>query len=264
MKNSENKYITCIKQVCGKDAKISEPLVPGRTHPLYIVETENNKTVFRFSSRECADANARASDLLIKHGVVVPSVKACKINGKYCETYPFVPGTTLQEKLDSAAITKDELRHVFRQLIDLSVKISEIPVQDADSFFPLNARVSMADCFFQTVQPSITNLCHTDLNLRNILVNDKNDVTGLLDLDGVTPAHFNTMFARICLCAHQCGLDMNDFYKMYPQKQLDASLIWLGLDKQIPLYIFLMQTNSKILNWRDLTKQYLRKKIITR
>lgn len=263
MKKSD-KYISCVKQVCGQNAKITTPAIAEKNHPVYIAETDKKKTVFRFSSQECANANEYSSTLLNRYGIKVPKITVQELNGKYCEIYPYMDGVTLREKLIKKDISKDGLHYVFKQLIDLSVKIADIPIQDGGVFYPQNSRIALLNVFFQAVQPSVSPLCHTDLSLTNVLLDADNNIVGLLDLDGVSMAHFNTMFARICFCAKQCGLNVKDFYNMYPKKYLDASLMLLGLKKQISTYVFLMEKNTKIIMLQSQIKQSLANKFLVR
>ena len=103
IKDTDNKYISCVKHFYDKDVKITKPEVAGKTHPVYIAETDAEKTVFRFSSRDCAVANSSNSALLNDYGVPVPQIHIYRINGEYCEVYPLVNGKTLFEKISNCS-----------------------------------------------------------------------------------------------------------------------------------------------------------------
>ena len=257
IKDTDNKYISCVKHFYDKDVKITKPEVAGKTHPVYIAETDAEKTVFRFSSRDCAVANSSNSALLNDYGVPVPQIHIYRINGEYCEVYPLVNGKTLFEKISNEQITKEQLYRVFQQMVGFSSKIACIPFKNYNHFCHMNPQVLKAHYMFQLFQPMPLQLSHTDFNMQNTILDENNNIIALLDLDGVTPAHYNTMFGRICLCAKQAGLDVNKICSWYPQVQREDSCVLLGIKPQMKLYCFLMESYTKALK----KKQNLENKV---
>lgn len=235
MKNS-NYYIRKIKPLYSEKVQISQPCYNGEVRPVYIVKTQTHNTVFRFSEETCAFINFKLSQTLSKYGIPVPQTSVHRISGEYCEIYPFIEGMTLHEKIINNQINTEQLYSVFKQLVELSVKISQIPFEWTDKIHLATCNVFLVNCFFELVQPSMFKLCHTDLNAKNIVIDKDNNVAGLLDLDAVRPSHFNTMFARICLCAKQYGLDENKIIEMYPKDYVKSLYKILDTKKQISLY----------------------------
>ena len=108
MKFNNDKHIRYIKQLYDKnnekvDITCPSPSFAGKKHPIYIAKTDKSKTVFRFSHKRCARYNANVSDVLTHRGFNVPKVMFLKLGSEYCETYPFIEGTTLAERIVTRA-----------------------------------------------------------------------------------------------------------------------------------------------------------------
>ena len=241
-----DKNILNIKELYHEEVEITQPECAGLVHEIYIATSKQSKTVFRFSSKECAFNNFYTSQILTKYNIPVPQTGVYKIGKKYCEIYPFIEGLTLHEKLSNNLIDQEQLYSILRQLVNLSLKLYKIPLKEFGRFNSMYRHVSMINNFFQFFQPTLPKLCHTDLTAKNIVIDDNNNVVALLDLDAIMPSHFNIMFGRISFCAKKYGFDETKVYDMYPENVVKNLYKMLDTKKQFNLYNNIMQMYFKL------------------
>lgn len=257
--NKQEKHFIQIKQMYPLATSICKPKITGLVHDIYIVENINGeKFVCRFSDKRTAEHNIYASELLTKHNIKVPQVSLYKFDDIFCETYKLIEGKTLHEKIITGQISVPQIYTAFKQLIDISIKISDIPMTDLNKITLPNRHFDWVSSFFQFFKQMQPVLCHTDLNAKNVVLDENNNVIALLDLDAVTPSHFNTVFSRLCLCAKQYGIFDNKLFEVYPEKYKFGTSLW-NTKAQISLYSLIVMTYAK-LNQRTLFfKQCLEK-----
>ena len=249
MKNIDNS-ISLIRQFAGLDAKISQPTFGGEHHQIYIVETNNKKNVFRFSSHDYATKNRDISKLLRKHNIPVPDVQICMLGGECLETYPFLEGKTLYQR-HQEGISGETTKKVYTQLCDICYRMSQIP---ATEFKDLDLPVCKTDTFFKLLNNSPRVICHCDLNDKNVLLDNKDDVCAILDLDSICLKTFELSMLLLFTIAQEKGYEytpesVKDFFpSIYHEKSL------LNLGQQYAIYMKFVKFKNRLLDIKQLLK----------
>ena len=244
MNKNEKLHIVNINQIYPENTNISRPVSKGLVHDVYIVETEyKNKFVCRFSPQKTAKHNLYVSNLLNSNGIKVPDVSLHKFDQEYCETYPFIEGNTLFERLKQG-ISEEKLYDVYRQLFDISYTISKITYDfDSDLYVPVTAK--MAKKFFKALNVSPVALCHTDLNAKNIVLDDQDNVYALLDLDAVYPESMAFALINLAREAHLFGYDIKKMAPLCYKNGVEPKIF--GIKAQAQLYSALKQIGTFLL-----------------
>lgn len=201
MYSQKQRDIDNIENLFFDKVKITEPKYPGAVHDIYIVEHKGEKEIYRFSSKECVLRNAISSSVLRSYGIPVPNIAVYKIGSKYCEVYPFIEGKTLHEKYKEG-LTKEQIEKIYKQLYDICLKLSKIPVK---KFEHLGLTRTNMDVFFQVMNIAPRVVGHTDLHDKNILIDDDNNVCGIIDLDGVAIRPFALLVLKLFQNAERYG-----------------------------------------------------------
>lgn len=242
MKNS-NKHISILQDLYGKNVQISQPICKGEHHPIYIVGTEKNKTVFRFSTKDCAFRNFKMSNLLRKHGISVPEVCVFRIDGKYCETYDFIEGKTLYER-HMEGLSAEKVKNIYTQLFDICRKMARIPVSNVAD---LQLHTCKCDMFFKLLNNSPRIIGHCDLNDKNILLDKDDNICAILDLDGICLKTPELLLINLFECASEKGYEYNieSIKEFFPHRYHDDAL--LNLSKQYKIYKKLVNIKDRLL-----------------
>ena len=183
--NIKDSRILTIKQIYPDVININKPCIQGNVHDIYIATTYKNKFVCRFSDEQMAKHNCQVSQLLTQHNIPVPRVSIYKCGMEYCETYPFVEGKTLHERLIEGMPSEKVVR-AYLQILDLSREISKLPFESvAKTKISVTAKIFAK--FFSILNYSNIALCHTDLHAKNVntVANAKSynyDIQNLTDI----------------------------------------------------------------------------------
>lgn len=250
MKVSE-KYICFIKNLYNEKVSIYQPTFIGEHHPIYIVETTNNKFIYRFSSKDCAFKNFHTSRILRKYNIPVPEISVYRIYDKYCETYPVIPGKTLYER-HKEGISQQTIKKIYTQLCDICYRISQIPVNEVKD---LNIHTSKVDTFFKILNKSPRVIGHCDLSDKNILLNQNDDVCAIIDLDDISLKTFELILINLFKCAKEkgYGYDVADIKDFFPSKYHSNSL--LNLSAQYNIYKKIIGIKNKFIKNKHLLQQ---------
>jgi hypothetical protein len=244
MNTDQNTHILNIKQLYPENTNISRPVSRGLVHDVYIVETKyNDKFVCRFSSPKTAKHNLYVSNLLNSNGIRVPDVSLHKFDEEYCETYPFIIGNTLFERIQQG-VSEEKLDDIYRQIFDICYTISKIPYNfDSDLYVPVTAKI--AKKFFKAFNVSPVALCHTDLNAKNIVLDNQDNVYALLDLDAVYPESMAFTLINLVKEAHLFGYNTKKIASLYYQNDVKPKII--SINTQAQLYSALKQIGRLLL-----------------
>ncbi len=243
-----DKYASFITKLYGQDVKISQPDFVGQHHPIYIVEKAGDKSIIRFSSKECAHRNFQVSNLLRKYGIPVPEISFYKFDKQYFETYTFIEGKTLYER-HQEGISQEQIKKIYEQLCDICYRMSRIPVKEAENI-PLHT--CKTDMFFKLLNLSQRVIGHCDLNDKNILLDKNDNVCAILDLDQVELKTFELILVNLFEVAQEKGYDYNveSIKEFFPSVYHKKSL--LNLSKQYEIYKKIVNTKNRILNSKQL------------
>jgi hypothetical protein len=180
----QDKHFLSIKQIHPDTINVVQPLTMGLVHDVYIAESENDKHICRFSQKTVAEHNLQASKLLASYNIPVPNVSIYNCGDYYCETYPFIPGKTLHERI-LEGLPNEQLDKVYEQLFELSYKMSEIPYDSINNTsLPVVSKILRQ--MIDVLNPAAHTLCHTDLHAKNVILDDQDNVRAIIDLDAIT------------------------------------------------------------------------------
>lgn len=158
--------------------------------------------------------NENVSKVLTKHGFNVPKTQVIKINSEFCEVYPFIEGTTLFERSLNHDISPEKIRKIYKQMIDILYELRTIPCyeinEEYDKCQPLLHRIVHE--YFKDINQSKNTVCHYDLTDKNILLDNQNNICGILDLDSVIKGSFELSLIRLAVESFHQGLDLKDIY----------------------------------------------------
>lgn len=230
MYSQKQRDIDNIKSLFFDKVKITEPGYPGAVHDVYIVEHKGEKFIYRFSTKKCALQNVRTSQILRNYKIPVPDIGIYKIGTRYCEVYPFIEGKTLFEK-SKEGLSKEQISTIYKQLYDICKKISNIPMKE---FEYINGPRTNMDMFFQFMNIAPRVVGHTDLHDKNILIDDNNNVCGIIDLDGVALRPFALLVLRLFQNAEKYGYTTESIKSFNAELYNNKNL--LNLTQQANLY----------------------------
>ena len=228
--NNLNLYYNAIYGTTVGVKRIGMPTIHGTNHLVFIVETvDGAKSVFRFCPQVVAHRNQEISRVLTANNISVPRVKVYDSNGCWFEKYEFIPGSTLQERL-TPGVSKRELLPIYESMANHIKKMAEIPVckfNDVTNKYcsdvaqsniikktgsrPLGALVKYGTMLLNSGSQHI---CHCDFGPHNIVMNDNNQVSAVLDLDAFSIANVNFSIAIAGLALQRNRLDVSDFYNV--------------------------------------------------
>lgn len=203
----QDKHFLTIKQIYPDTISVTKPVTAGLAHDVYITETKNNKYICRFSTKTVAMHNLQISNLLTSNNIPVPKITVHEFKDYCCETYPFISGKTLHECI-LEGLSTDKLDNVYKQLFDMSYKISNIPCNNI-----LPASTTLASNVLRKliafVNPSEQKLCHIDLHAKNILLNEQYDICAILDLDAFIQENIFVSYFIMMRDAKTYGYNIN-------------------------------------------------------
>ena len=221
--DTDKKHLAHITKIYPNAINVLKLPIDGLVHDIYIVQNNNGKKfVCRFSTPDIAYHNEVISKLLSVHGINVPNVSLYKTGAEYCETYPFISGKTLHERLIDG-IPEKQKDKIYQQLFDISNRISQIPYTN---------HTKHKDGFSQQVKTNIAKrinhgsvlLCHNDLQAKNVILDENDNVFALVDLDSVYPEHNAFSLIQMMQNAHNYGYNINKMRPMYQNTKLNQSL----------------------------------------
>ena len=226
--NKKDEHFLRIKQIYPQFSAIYKPITLGKVRDVYIVEQGADKFVCRFTDSVTATHNLRISYSLAGHNIPVPKTQVFAFDGDWCETYPFIEGKTLHERL-LEGLNGEKLDNVYRQLFNISYKISEIPY-DKTFNVPTPFISKILRKTFAVFNPSPEKLVHCDLHAKNVLLDDKDNICGILDLDSVYPESSHVGNIITMKDAIYYGYDVQNFKKFNTLCDVDK------IEKQLKVY----------------------------
>ena len=240
MYSEKQRDIDNIQALFFSKVNVSEPIDKGGVHQTYIVEEKNGKkSIFRFSSKKTALENIQTSQILRKYNIPVPNIGVYKIGTKFCEIYPFIEGQTLHEK-HNQGLSKEDIEKIYRQIYDICLAISKIPTKE---FQHLTTPVTKTDRLFQIMNLAPLVVGHNDLHDKNILIDDNNNVCGILDLDSISIKPFSIFLVRLFEKASEYGYNIESI-KSFDEKTFNNNNR-MNIKEQTDLYYKLRNILNK-------------------
>jgi len=229
----KQEHIAYIRTLYPEASEIFRPDVMGMIREVYVVrDFGDEKFVCRFEKENVAMHNLYVSKLLREHDIPVPDVSIHKCNNEFCETYPFIEGKTLHQRLDEG-LKGEKLDEVYRQVFSVAYKIAQIPCDDAANIeMPLTTRCILG--LFNVLNPKSRELCHCDLYSKNILLDENDNLRSLIDLDSVTNLSLRFSFMVTIRDAHLYGYDVRKLEKLATEYNQAYGAI--GVKQQLKLY----------------------------
>lgn len=233
MQNKFEFYETVIHQTIPNVCRIALPNIRGaKDNVLFAKTTYGAKYTFKFSGYDSAMRNSRISHALIDAKIPVPEIHAFQCDGQWFEWYPTLAGDTLYECVGRGA-TKTELESIYHQAIYYIGKMSQIDFSHIDfgnlKYAHQSARndtsatngvfmgnlVAMFVRLMSMGTPANQGLYHHGMTPKNILVSQKGNISGLLDIDEVSVCNKNYAFGVLAAKATLIGMDVNALCDKY-------------------------------------------------
>lgn len=235
--NKSDKHISAIKQVYKNAESISGIKIAGYVHDVYVVEDSGQKYICRFSDKTTAQYDLHISKLLLSNNIPVPNISVHNFQDLYFETYNFINGKTLYERI-TEGISDEAKGKIYKQLFNWSLKISGIP------YSPIkNPKESVwIKCikylFCLTNPHEKPVLCHFDLHEKNVILDENDNVKALIDLDSVNL--YTPTFAFTSMMAHakRHGYTPDELITKYEQITKPRPII--SVRNQINIYYYLL------------------------
>ena len=226
----QDKHFFYIKKLYPDAISVVKPITVGKVHDVYIAECKNNKYICRFSDKITAEHNLYISKILQKYDIPVPKVSIYDCDDCWCESYPFVEGKTLHERL-LEGLSDEKLDVVYNQIWNLSCKISNIPYNKKfDAPVPFISKCSRKA--ISLINLSQKKLCHADLHAKNVILDESDNVRALIDLDSIAPEYLSVAYFTIMKDAVSYGYDINKLKLFYETLNIKK------LRKQIKIFNF--------------------------
>ena len=232
---------------------VSLPAVSGFVHNVYIVETSDGKYICRFSDKNTASYNTQTSKLLLSHGINVPDISMHKIQDLYCETYRFINGKTLYERLIEG-MSQENKEKVYKQVFDILCKINKIKsnIKVKPSIYTC---LRLVENMFALLNPQEKKvLCHNDLHARNIILDQNDNLYALIDVDSIyycEPSFaFMTILSHAKLYGYQSDTLIKLYNQLYPYKRI------ISMKKQVNAYSYLLWFYKNIIHKHILNFRY--------
>lgn len=241
--STKDSHILTVKQIYPDATNIDKPCIQGYDHDIYIVTTNKNKFVCRFSDEQMAQHNYYASKLLTQYNIPVPRVSIYKCGTEYCETYPFIEGKTLHERL-TEGMSYEKISDVYSQIFDISRKISKVPFESITTTKrPITTKIHAN--FFNFFNYSKVALCHTDLHAKNIILDDTDNIKAILDLDSFYPEHTAIPVIVTVADAKSYGYKIQNLADICYKENIKQKIF--PIETQIKIYNTVKNTTKKIL-----------------
>ena len=226
--NKQDKQFLNIKKIYPNTTFVFRPFTQTTIHDVYIIESLGKKYICRFSDKFVAQHNLQVSKILTDYKIPVPVVSVYNFGDCWCETYPFIYGKTLHERLIEG-LSGNKLDNIYCQLFEFFDNISNIPSDKINSV-PISLTSKIIRKTFDLLNPSDKKLCHTDLQSKNIILNESDDIRALIDLDSVMPGNLSFAKMKTINDAQIHGYDIHKF------ETICTNLDIKKLEKQIKNY----------------------------
>lgn len=220
-----------IASVVGDNVKnVRLPVVHGTNNQIMVVEhLDNTKTVFRFNNRQTAHRNYDIGLVMKAHDIAAPRIALHLYQGQYFETYPYITGQTLAERLKDG-IEPNQIQDVYAAMATKIKQIADIPLLNMRNVENYKCQqVAQANIVSKTghktlgaiVKSGTTLLnwgekcvCHCDFTPQNIIIDDKLNIAAVLDLNAVSVANINFALAITGLSLDKYKLNKHQFYSI--------------------------------------------------
>ena len=255
--NIKDSHILTIKQIYPDIVNINRPCIQGNVHDIYIATTSKNKFVCRFSDEKTAKHNCFVSQLLTQYNIPVPRVTIYRCGMEYCETYPFIDGKTLHERIIEG-MSSEEVVRAYLQILDLSRKISKLPFE---SVTKTKNSITAKICakFFSILNYSTIALCHTDLHAKNVILDNNDNIMAILDLDGVYPEYTVVPLINTVANAKSYNYDIQNLAGICYDNNIKQKFV--SIETQTKIYNAIKTVAKKILG-DFMVKQLLKIRVI--
>lgn len=224
-----NFYSHAILNYAPQTTEISAPTISGTQANIFIAKSKKEKQIFRYKSDETSLRNLNISKILFGHGIHVPHTKIFFYKQRALEVYPYIPGRTLFEYIQDGMTTL-EIERVYLEIALEMKQMGQIPISKFDNIKNKNcAQVAKYNILTKTQNPILAHsvfygtqilnngpktICHCDLNPRNIVLDTKHHLAGILDLDAISVANINFSVALCGYNLKHVGQNPELFYKM--------------------------------------------------
>lgn len=221
-------YSRAILNYAPMTTDIASPSVSGANASVFIARGPTEKQIFRYKSDAVSLRNHDISKILINYNIRMPRTKIYFFNERAIEVYPYIPGRTLYEYILDG-LTQREIKRIYVDIAAGMKRMGQIPVSKFDKIpnkdcaqiarnnilTKTHSHILAQGVYYgtQILNHGPKTICHCDLNPRNIILDDKRKLAGILDLDAISVANIN--FA-VALCGYNLksiGQNQDLFYR---------------------------------------------------
>lgn len=239
---TNNEYIEIIKNQAATPTEI-KPVTKIlnndiKNSSLFRVNQLGKHFIYKISDPETSFRNLMLAQILRARNIPVPDSKIFISSGIYFERYEMIPGTTLSGAILNDCLTYDEIKQILYDTLVYDKKISETTPNiqkfshqlilherrkphNTKEFGKLLAKIHYIINKQQTTYGNVA-LHHADLNPSNILLDNNNKVTALLDLDSLALCDEYMMLSQMLLYWPTISTDLIvDIYESVFEQKLN-------------------------------------------
>lgn len=243
--HSEDFYKAAIKSAFPNSWAIRHPNIAGGVSPVFLVNTPDGTQVCKFSEYALNFHNRTTSEILTLADVPVPLTTVHAYFNAWFESYAYCHDKTLHEHITYGA-TDAQIFRAYQQAIDIQKKITQIePIKFNPKFckyasdvFVTTQKMRLNSVLANTYgivhklfsQSGKMRLMHNDLQAKNILVDEKMNVTRLIDLDSVALCNESfSVLTMLRVYPLKNYSELMDYYEDTMERKLNRRTIMAGL-----------------------------------
>lgn len=139
-----------------------------------------------------------------------------------------IPGISLDEKKDSFnnndwITLAEEIANFLTQLHSVDFSNLDFPLEKIEIFLNRMCKYHDIDLFIPTEEENSNVLIHGDFNIKNIILDEKNGLAGVIDLGFASVGYVEWDFARICRdCPIEFENHLINFYEKKSNRRIDV------------------------------------------
>lgn len=241
-----------------KEIKRLKQITTGWTNIVYEVETDDGNYFFRFPrdefwSRTIVKDCEFAKYIYIKTEFNTSNVQLYYNNERPFSVHKKISGTPLAEKMND--MTDSEIRDVCDDIAKFMHELHNINYEENEVFNTNNIGLKLSDFLNELLSLHVSeedrkfwqidkndkkceNLVHGDLNPSNVLINDKNKVSAIIDFGfGGFGDKYDDLSRIIGRCPEKFKNYIVKSYEKYSNNEIDREIldnkieIWDNIDK---------------------------------
>lgn len=229
-----SEYFSDIQSIIPFAHDIRKPNVRGSLGSVFIVDSIGGSFVCKFNHHDMAIKNSTVSHSFANKGIPTPNISAIKVKNHWVEIYPLIPGKTLYEHIH-AGMPGSKVKDTYLSIVNYFAKMDSIsPNILTDMRIKRThqvARINISDTnnaiFGHLFSQAVKNMnnyderhigvYHCGLTPKNVILDDKGNLSGFVDMDEVAIADRNYAFGMMAAKYKQFGYNPMDLVSYYEE-----------------------------------------------